>query len=75
MIATLVKFPLVFKTKINGNVFALQKVFDQIMPSLLPLALSVICFVLLRKGKNPVLVLVGVVLLGFILTFLGITGA
>jgi PTS system mannose-specific IID component len=75
MIASLVKFPLVFKTKINGNEFALQKIFDQIMPGILPLILSITCFVLLRKGKNPVLVLVGVVALGFLLTFLGITGA
>ncbi|ERL65085.1 PTS system mannose/fructose/sorbose family transporter subunit IID [Schleiferilactobacillus shenzhenensis] len=75
MIASLVKFPLVFKTKINGTEFVLQKVFDQIMPGILPLLLSVGCFVLLRKGKNPVLVLLGVVALGFILTFLGITGA
>ncbi len=75
MIATLVKFPIVFKTKINGTVFELQKVLDQILPAMLPLALAVACFYLLRKNVSPVKVLIGVVLLGFALTFLGITGA
>ncbi|WP_261806303.1 PTS system mannose/fructose/sorbose family transporter subunit IID [Lapidilactobacillus luobeiensis] len=75
MIATLVKVPVIFKTKINGTTFELQKVLDQILPSMLPLALAVACFVLLRKNVSPVKVLIAVVLLGFALTFLGITGA
>lgn len=74
MIATLVKVPIAFKTKINGTTFELQKILDQILPSMLPLALAVICFILLRKNTSPVKVLIGVVLLGFALTFLGITG-
>ncbi|WP_164506842.1 PTS system mannose/fructose/sorbose family transporter subunit IID [Lapidilactobacillus bayanensis] len=75
MIATLVKFPIVYKTKINGTVFELQKVLDQILPNMMPLALAIVCFVLLRKNVSPVKVLLGVVVLGFALTFLGITGA
>lgn len=75
MIATLVKVPVIFKTKINGTVFELQKVLDQILPNMLPLLLAVGCFVLLRKNVSPVKVLLGVVVLGFALTFLGITGA
>lgn len=75
MIATLVKVPVVFKTKINGTAFELQKVLDQILPDMLPLLLAVGCFVLLRKNVSPVKVLIAVVVLGFALTFLGITGA
>ena len=75
MIATLVKVPIVFKTKINGTAFELQKVLDQILPDMLPLALAIGCFWLLRKNVSPVKVLIGVVILGFVLTFLGITGA
>lgn len=75
MIATLVNFPIVFKTKINGTSFELQKVLDQILPNMLPLALAIGCFILLRKNVSPVKVLIGVVVLGFALTFLGITGA
>lgn len=75
MIATLVKVPVVFKTKINGTVFELQKVLDQILPAMLPLIVTIICFWLLRKNVSPVKVLIGVVIVGFLLTFLGITGA
>ncbi|MFC6295193.1 PTS system mannose/fructose/sorbose family transporter subunit IID [Lactiplantibacillus daoliensis] len=75
MIATLVKVPVVFKTKINGTVFELQKVLDQILPAMLPLIVTIICFWLLRKNVSPVKVLIGVVIAGFLLTFLGITGA
>ncbi|WP_338216691.1 PTS system mannose/fructose/sorbose family transporter subunit IID [Lacticaseibacillus salsurivasis] len=75
MIATLVKVPVIFKTKINGTVFELQKVLDQILPNMLPLLLALGCFWLLRKNVGPVKVLISVVVLGFALTFLGITGA
>ena len=75
MIATLVKVPVVLKGKINGSELVLQKILDQILPGMLPLLLAVGCFVLLRKNVSPVKVLIGVVVLGFALTFLGITGA
>lgn len=75
MIATLVKVPVVLKGKINGSELVLQKILDQILPGMLPLLLAVGCFVLLRKNVSPVKVLIGVVILGFALTFLGITGA
>lgn len=75
MIATLVKVPVILKGKINGSELVLQKILDQILPGMLPLLLAVGCFVLLRKNVSPVKVLIGVVVLGFALTFLGITGA
>lgn len=75
MISTLVKFPLVFKAKFNGNTLDLQKIFDQILPTMLPLLLALGCFYFLRKNTSPVKVLLCVVVLGFALTFLGITGA
>lgn len=75
MIPTLVKVPVVFQAKINGTQLVLQKIFDQIVPGLLPMTLALICFALLKKGKSPVKVLIGVVLVGFALTLIGITGA
>ncbi|MCO7124707.1 PTS system mannose/fructose/sorbose family transporter subunit IID [Sporolactobacillus shoreicorticis] len=74
MIATLVKVPVVLKTKINGQTLDLQAIFDQIMPCLLPLLLSLGCFYFLRKGTSPVRVLLVVVVVGFLLTFAQITG-
>lgn len=75
MIPTLVKVPLVFKTKIAGKPLVLQSIFDQIVPGLLPLLLALGCFYFLRKGTSPVKVLIWVVVIGFALTLCGITGA
>lgn len=46
-----------------------------ILPGLLPLLLVLGCFFYLRKKNKPVRVLLAVVVLAFVLTFLGITGA
>ncbi|KAF1300819.1 PTS system mannose/fructose/sorbose family transporter subunit IID [Enterococcus sp. JM9B] len=58
----------------NGQSFVLQDVLDQIVPGLLQLVLVMSIFILLRKKVSPLKILLGVIILGFVLTFLGITG-
>jgi PTS system mannose-specific IID component len=45
---------------------------DKIMPKLLPLVLVFIVFSLLRKGKNPTAIMVGIAVVGIIGSLLGI---
>ena len=74
MSAQYVTFTTTFQTKAAGQVFKLQSVLDQILPSLLPLTLVLCCFWYLRKKNRPVRVLVAIVVLALVLTFLGVTG-
>lgn len=74
MSAQYVAFSTVLKVKSASQTLDLQKIFDQILPGLLPLLLVLGCFFYLRKSNKPVRVLVAVVILAFVLTFLGITG-
>ncbi|EIW12494.1 PTS system, mannose-specific IID component [Lactiplantibacillus pentosus KCA1] len=75
MSAQYVSFSTVLKIKSASQVMNLQNVLDSILPGLLPLALVLGCFFYLRKKNKPVRVLVGIVILAFLLTFLGVTGA
>lgn len=72
MIATMVSFSVGFKTKIGEMDFILQDIFDQIMPNILPLALTLIIFWLIKKGVKPNYVIIGVFAFGLIGTFIGI---
>lgn len=74
MTAQFVTFKTTFETKLSGTVFNLQDVFDSIMPGLLPLGLTMICFAYLRKHNKPVRALIAVFVLAFALTILGIAG-
>lgn len=75
MTAQFVTFTTTFKAKLGGGqVFDLQNVLNTIMPGLLPLALTMICFGYLRKHNRPVLAIVVVFVVAVILTVLGITG-
>lgn len=74
MTAQYVTFTSTFVTKAAGQTFKLQAVLDQILPGLLPLVLVLGCFAYLRKKNRPVRVLVAILVLAFILTFLGLTG-
>lgn len=71
---SMVNFTTTFQTTIGGSEFVLQKVLDSIMVGLLPLSTVLIVFALLRKKVKPVYILLGIVLIGFVLTFLGICG-
>lgn len=74
MSAQYVTFTTTFQTKVAGQIFKLQNIFDQIMPGLLPLTLVLCCFAYLRKKNHPARVLVAILILALVLSFLGITG-
>ena len=75
MTAQFVTFTTTLKAKLGGGqIFDLQTVLNTIMPGLLPLALTMICFGYLRKHNRPVLAIVVVFIIAAILTVLGITG-
>jgi len=70
----MVKFSTTFQVAIGGANFDLQNVLDSIMIGILPLSAVLICFVLLNKKVRPMYILLGIIILGFILTLLGICG-
>ncbi|KAA9213199.1 PTS system mannose/fructose/sorbose family transporter subunit IID [Enterococcus durans] len=74
MTAQFVTFKTTFEAKLSGTTFNLQNVFDSIMPGLLPLAITMICFAYLRKHNKPVTALVVMFLVAVIMTVLGIAG-
>lgn len=68
----MVKFSTTFKATIGGANFDLQYVLDSIMIGILPLSAVLICFILLNKKVKPMYILLGIIILGFVLTLLGI---
>lgn len=57
----------------GGIKISLQSgVFDQIMPALLPLAYTFFCYWLLKKGKNPLWVIVITLVVGLLGSYIGI---
>lgn len=70
-----VPFGVTVTTKLAGQDFILQDVFDQILPGLLPLGLVWICIYLLKnKNISVTKVLVGIIVVSAILGGLGIAG-
>lgn len=72
MISTMVIFQLGFKTKIGGMDFALQDIFDQIVPNILPLGLTFFIFWLVRKGVKVNYIIIGVFAFGLLGTLIGL---
>ncbi|MGM0123970.1 hypothetical protein IGI37_001344 [Enterococcus sp. AZ194] len=74
MVAQFVSFKTTYVHEFEGSTFNLQSVFDSILPGLLPLALTMICFGYLKKKNKPVRVIVTLFLAAVLLTVLGVTG-
>lgn len=70
----MVKFSTTFQATIGGTNFDLQNILDSIIIGLLPLSAVLICFILLNKKVKSMYILLGIIILGFILTLLGICG-
>lgn len=70
----MVKFSTTFQANIGGTNFDLQNILDSIMIGILPLSAVLVCFVLLNKKVKPMYILLGIIILGFVLTLLGICG-
>lgn len=73
MTAQFVNFKTSFVTNFGSNTFNLQSVFDQILPGLLPLSLTMICFAYLRKKNKPVTALLAIFIAAVVFTLTGIT--
>lgn len=74
MTAQYVSFKTTFVADFGGATFNLQNVLDQIMPGLLPLAITMGSFFYLRKQNKPVRVLIVMFVAAVVLTVFGITG-
>lgn len=73
MSAQFVSFKTSYVADFGGAKFVLQNVFDQILPGLLPLSLTMICFAYLRKKNKPVTALLAIFAAALVFTVLGIT--
>lgn len=74
LIATTVKVKLDVSIAAGENPLMLQDMIDKVMPSLIPLALTFLCYYLLKKsnGKNAVWVIFGVLIIAVLLSMAGI---
>lgn len=72
MISSMVTFNLSYTAKIGSMEFVLQDVFDQIMPNILPLLLTIITFVAVRKGIKTNYIIIFIFALGLLATIVGI---
>ena len=71
MIATMINFTTTITLNMgNHQTLAIQSIFDEIAPKLLPLLPAFGCFALIRKGKKTTTVMLLLFLLGFVLAFL-----
>nr|WP_086939511.1 PTS system mannose/fructose/sorbose family transporter subunit IID [Thaumasiovibrio occultus] len=64
MTATMVKLNLATEIEISGAVVNFQNILDQILPNLLPLGATLLCYRLIQKGYSVNKILVGIILFG-----------
>lgn len=72
MATTMVKVNLAAEWTIEGNVLNLQNVINSILPSLLPVALTLLMFKYLKKGMKPMTLMVILILVGIIGSLIGL---
>lgn len=74
LIATTIKLKLAVKFAAGAKPLVLQDMIDKVMPNLLPLAITLICFYLLKKwnGKHAVAIIFGVLIVAVLLSMCGI---
>ena len=72
MIASMVSFKIPFTIEITGAAVKVQSIFDQILPSILPLGLTFVIYALLKKGIKTTRVMYGIIALGIIGSLLGV---
>ena len=74
LIATTVKANLGVQIAAGENPLMLQEMLNKVMPNLIPLLITVVCYYLLKKsnGKNAVWIIFGVLIIAVILSMLGI---
>jgi PTS system mannose-specific IID component len=67
---TTVNMPLVMSSYVNSQgdqvVVTVQSILDSLMPSVVPLLMTFACMALLKKGVNPLVIIIGLFALGII---------
>ena len=72
MCASMVTITTPFVFELNGTKIVLQEIFDGIINGILPLGFTFIIYALLEKGLKSTTLLWGILILGIVLSFLGI---
>ena len=72
MVATMLPVTTTLKFSMTGATVKLQTIFDQVMPKLLPLLVTLLVFCLNRKKVSVSKLTVGVLILGILLHVIGI---
>ena len=73
MTASYVSFSIPFEFTIAENAMSIQSIFDQIMPGILPLGLTLFVFYLLsKKNVNPTVILLCIVVFGVVGKLIGL---
>lgn len=72
MIASMVTFSTPLVITVGAGTVELQSIFDQILPSILPLGLTFACFGLIKKGVKTTNVMFGLIALGIIGAIFGV---
>lgn len=74
LVATLLKVETPWTYTNGKQKIALQDQLDAVLPAMLPLAITLVVFVLLRRRVSPVWVLLGTLVVGLVLGFAGALG-
>lgn len=77
LIASNVKMKVITQIPVSdGDPIAIQNMLDKILPSLLPVLVTAICYYILKKTKGAwaVKLILLVLMFGIIMTYLGILG-
>ncbi len=72
MIASMVTFTTPLTITVGESAVELQSIFDQILPSILPLGLTFGCFALLKKGVKTTNIMYGLIVLGILGAIIGV---
>ncbi|WP_295768285.1 PTS system mannose/fructose/sorbose family transporter subunit IID, partial [uncultured Holdemania sp.] len=72
MIATMVSLNVGLTVQIGEMELVVQEIFDQIMPNLLPLSLTMAVFYAIRKGIKVNTLIIAIFVIGLLGTFIGL---
>lgn len=72
LIPQIVKVTTPYVLAIGKTKLKFQEIFDGVLPSLLPLLVTFLCFIMIRKGVNPIKILFGIITLSILGKWVGI---
>lgn len=72
LVPQLVQLTTPYELKVDETTIKFQEIFDQILPGLLPLTITVISYLLLKKGVGPVKILLVMIVLSILGKWVGV---